>query len=204
MDYYKEKQFIAYIDKNDKILGKIEKWEAHKKGTLHRGFTAILTYENQYLVQHRKHPVFDKVYDFSFSSHQIFPPLLSSRATLSDPELVEGESKGSRGIYLQSNEEAIYTGLKREWNIEKKDIKSEPKFLKKFYYKAKDPNSDFTEHEIDYIYKVELKKLPSPNLDFAYGSKLIDKKEILNSEFLILNSNVAPWVKIMIEEKIIK
>ncbi|OGK24741.1 hypothetical protein A3F58_04390 [Candidatus Roizmanbacteria bacterium RIFCSPHIGHO2_12_FULL_37_9b] len=197
MDYYKQKQYIAKVDKNDKILGKIEKWEAHKKGLLHRGFTAILTFKNQFLLQHRKHPVFDGVFDLSFSSHQLYLPPLSSRATLS-------LSKGSRGIFLQDNLTAIYAGLKREWNLDKKDLISQPKFLKKIYYKAKDPNSGYTEHEIDYIYSVELKKIPSPNYDFAYGFSLVEKKNFLSSNFQRLTSNIlAPWVKVMIEEKMI-
>src|SRR3990167_7810389 len=168
MDYYKEKQFIAQVDENDKILGKIEKWEVHKKGILHRGFTAILVYENQYLIQHRKHPVFDGVFDLSFSSHQIY--LGNDR--------------------LQDNNQAIWEGLKREWNLEKKDLLFEPKLLKKIYYKAKDPNSDFTEHEIDYIYEVEIKKLPSPNYSFCYGFSLVPKKNFLKSKVYSLTSKI--------------
>ncbi|HEX7542832.1 MAG TPA: hypothetical protein VF385_01995, partial [Patescibacteria group bacterium] len=52
----------------------------------------------------------------------------------------------------------------------------------------------YVEHEIDYIYVSELKKLPTPNFDFAYGFSLIDKNKIFNSKFLF-----APWVKQMIK-----
>lgn len=174
MDYYKQKQFIAKVDKKDRILGKIERCGAHKKGTLHRGFTAILIYKDNFIIQHRKHPAFDGYFDLSFSSHQIYT-----------------QNK------LQTDLEAIYDSLKREWNLEKKDLIYEPKFKGKIYYKAKDPNSVFTEHEIDYIYEVKLNKLPKPNLDFAYGYKLVSKLEVDNWK---LEINLAPWVKKILQE----
>lgn len=182
MKYYRQRQFIAQVGKNDKIVGKIEKWEAHKKGILHRGFTAILSYKNQYIIQHRKHPVFDGVFDFSFSSHQIY----------------RSDNR------LQDDTQAVFDSLKREWNLEKKDLVTNPKLFNKIYYKAKDPNSAYIEHEIDYIYVVELKHLPSPNYNSAYGFSLVAKKGFLSSNFYCLTSNVfAPWVKVMIEEKLI-
>ena len=74
MDYYKQKQYLAEVDKNDKVLGEIEKWECHKKGVLHRGYTCILIYKGSYIFQHRKHPVFSGVFDLSFSSHPLCHP----------------------------------------------------------------------------------------------------------------------------------
>lgn len=180
MDYYQEKQFIAQVDKKDKVIGRIEKWPAHKKGVLHRGFTVIMIYDNQFILQQRKHPVFDGVYDFSFSSHQIYI-----------------------NNVLQDDFAAIYDSLKREWNIEKDDLKTKPKFLKKIYYRAKDPESDYAEHEVDYVYEIELKKLPNPNYDFCYGLSLIPRVVFLKSKVLDLKSKIAPWVKKIIEEKLI-
>lgn len=167
MDYYKKKLFLAEVDKNDNVIEKIERWKAHKEGILHRGFTAVLTYENRIVIQHRKHLAFDGFYDVTFSSHQIF-----------DNDV------------LQTDLEAIGQTLKREWNIDRSGLTGTPKFLNKFYYKAKDPNSIFTEHEIDYIYQAGLKNPPSPNLDFAYGYFIMNKEQILKSELLF-----APWVK---------
>ncbi len=181
MDYYKQKQLIAKVDKDDDILGRVDKWEAHKEGILHRGYTCILIYKNQFVFQHRKHPVFDKVFDLSFSSHQIY-----------------------KNGTLQSDGDAIYEGLKREWNLGKKDLKSEPRFLKKIYYKAKDPKSEYSEHEIDHIYKVELNTLLSPDLNFAYGFKIISRNHFLTPNSNLLTTiNLAPWVKKMLDEKLI-
>lgn len=169
MDYYKKKLFLAEVDKNDNIIGKIERWQAHKEGVLHRGFTTILTYQDNIVLQHRKHLAFDGYFDLTFSSHQIY-----------------------KNDTLQTDLEAIYKTLNREWNINKSGLTKKPKFLGKFYYKAKDPNSIFTEHEIDYIYQAELIDLPTTNSDFAYGFELINKREIKNYK-------VAPWVKQIIE-----
>jgi len=179
MDYYKQIQYLAQIDKDDNILGKIEKWQAHRKNILHRGFTAILYYQDKIILQYRKHPVFDRVYDLSFSSHQVY---------------IDNQ--------LQDDISAINNGLNREWNLNKDDLVKPPEFITKFYYQAKDPNSDYFEHEIDYIYKIELKKLPQPNLKYAYGMNIVDQFKIKTlPEFF---PNLAPWVEIIIQSNIIK
>ncbi|KKP52891.1 MAG: Isopentenyl-diphosphate Delta-isomerase [Candidatus Roizmanbacteria bacterium GW2011_GWA2_33_33] len=169
MDYYKKELFLAEVDKDDNVIGKIERWKAHKEAVLHRGFTTILTHQNKIVLQHRKHLAFDGYFDLTFSSHQIY---INEK--------------------LQTDLEAINDTLKREWNIDKTGLVSELKFLDKFYYKAKDSNSIFTEHEIDYIYITELKNLPTPNPDFAYGFELVNKLQIKNFK-------TAPWVKEIIK-----
>jgi len=171
MDYYQKQLFLAKVDKDGNILGKVERWDAHKSAILHRGFTAVLTYQDNIVLQHRKHLAFDGYFDLTFSSHQIYVHNV-----------------------LQTDEDAISETLKREWNIDASGIKSIPKYLGKFYYKAKDPNSIFIEHEIDYIYQAELKSLPTPNLDFAYGFELIDKQNVENCKLKIENFKTAPWV----------
>lgn len=188
MDYYQKKFYLAQVDRNDQLIGPVERWQAHEKGILHRGFTVILTYNNQLLLQQRKHPVFDKKYDLSFSSHPIF---------------VAGQ--------LEPMEEAIFRTLKREWNLNgtdlnrsdlKSGLKTGLKYLDKIYYRAADPKSKFVEHEIDHIYLAEINKLPQPNLDFAYGYKLINQKN-LPSKIYDLGSKLAPWVKKIVGTKTI-
>ena len=70
--YYKQKQIIAKVNKKGEIIGKIDKWEAHKKGILHKALSVTLIYKNQYILQHRKHVAFDGVFDLTSSSHQIY------------------------------------------------------------------------------------------------------------------------------------
>ncbi|PIY69107.1 hypothetical protein COY90_02340 [Candidatus Roizmanbacteria bacterium CG_4_10_14_0_8_um_filter_39_9] len=171
MDYYKEVQYIAQVDKDDTIIGKIEKWEAHKKGILHRGYTAILMHKENVIVQHRKHPLFDDVFDLTFSSHHIY-----------------------QGDALQTNEQALYEGLLREWGMESSHIMTPPKLIDKAYYKAHDEKSTYTEHEIDYIFLVKLDKVPLANPDFAYGYELIPK-EVLHKKIQELHAKPAPWVR---------
>jgi isopentenyl-diphosphate delta-isomerase len=176
INYYQQKQFVAEINKSDHIIGKIEKWQAHRKGILHRGFTVVLFYEDQIIMQCRKHPVFDRHLDTSFSSHQVYINNI-----------------------LQTDLEAIGQSLKREWNIGKIDLIDEPKLLGKIYYKAKDTNSNLIEHEIDYIYTVELNNAPCPNLDYAYGCSLVDKMQLINGHYLNKN-NLAPWAEKIIQK----
>lgn len=178
MDYYKAIQFLAVVDREDNIIGKMEKWEAHKKGILHRAYTAILQHEDSIILQHRKHPVFDDVYDLSFSSHQIY-----------------------QSNSLQTNEEALYEGLLREWSITPKEI-IDIKFLNKIYYKAKDEKSEFFDHEIDYIFLIKVNTMPKASLDYAYGQKIINKKNLI-FEIKKLQLNLAPWVEKILEKKLI-
>ncbi len=175
LDYYQQKQIIAGVDKNGNVIGKIEKWEAHRKGIPHKALTVALVYNGQFVVQHRKHPAFDGVFDITSSSHQIY---------------VNGK--------LQTTPEATYDCLKREWDLEKNDL-GELKNLGTIYYKAKDPKSIYTEHEMCEILIAEIKSKPNPNPDFAYGFSLASKQELQNTNSEIYK-HLAPWVKKMIEE----
>ncbi len=177
-NYYKEKQIIARVDKKGRVVGKIDKWEAHRKGILHKALTITLIYKGYFIVQHRKHVAFDGVLDITSSSHQHF-------------------IKGN----LQTTIEATYQTLKREWNITKKDLLKQPKNLGSVYYKAKDDKSIYTEHEVCEILIATVKKLPTPNLDFAYGYSLMKKGELMNKKSRAYE-NFAPWVKKTIEENL--
>ncbi len=174
-NYYKQKQIIARTDKKGNVIGKIEKWEAHKKGILHRGLAVALIYKNQFILQHRKHPAFDGVFDITSSSHQLF---------------IKNK--------LQTTPEAAYECLEREWNLDKKDLLGQPKKLGFIYYKAKDTKSKYSEHEICDILTVQVKKIPTPNYDFAYGCSLLSKEELLDKKSRIYLM-LAPWVKVAIE-----
>jgi isopentenyl-diphosphate delta-isomerase len=174
LEYYKQKQIIARVDRNGNVIGKIEKWEAHRKGILHKALTIALIYKDYYIIQHRKHPAFNGVFDITSSSHQLF---------LEDK--------------LQTTLNATYDTLKREWNLEKKDLKYVPKNLGTVYYKARDSKSIYVEHEMCEILVCEVNKIPSPNFDFAYGFSLVKKQEFLEKNSRNY-SNLAPWVKTMI------
>ena len=176
MHYYKKIQYIAQVNKNDEIVGPVEKWKAHRENILHRGFTVVLYVENKIFLQHRKHPVFDGVYDLTFSSHQVY-----------------------LGNKIQYDKDAVFEALTREWNLNKNEIPQNGlKFLGKFYYQAKDPKSIYSEHEVDYVYSLTLSKSPKPNLDFAYDIQRTSLEEVkkYNSRFFPL---FAPWAKEIIK-----
>lgn len=170
---------IARVDSKGTIIGKIEKWEAHRIGILHRGLTVAVFFKDYLIMQHRKHPAFDGTFDITSSSHPLF---------------INGE--------LQDTIDATHEALKRELNIAKSDLISKPENLGFVYYKAKDPKSEFTEHEIDDVLIVKVKKVPTPNYDFAYGLSLIKRNEVLNKNSRIYN-NLAPWVKVMIAKNML-
>ena len=172
--YYEKQQIIPQVDKSGKIIGKIEKWEAHEEGILHRGFSVTLIHKGKYILQHRRHPAFDDVYDLTTSSHQL---------------LIKGE--------FETLEAAVIKALKREW----KNIKlvGKPKSLGAVYYKEKDPKSRYTEHEVCDILTAEVKNEPKAKPEFAYGSILVSKEELTDKESKIYK-NLAPWSKKSIEE----
>ncbi len=176
LPYYKEKQMIARVDKKGNIIGEIERWEAHKKGILHRAISAVLIYKGQYVVQHRKHPAFNGMFDVTVGLHQL---------------MKDGK--------LEDTVECTLRGLKREFKVDLKDLKKRPTIEGAVYYKAKDPKSIFTEHEFDDVLVAELKNLPTPNYDYAYGYSLVTKEELKDKKSR-LYENLVPWVKMMIEK----
>ncbi|KKR50556.1 MAG: Isopentenyl-diphosphate Delta-isomerase [Candidatus Roizmanbacteria bacterium GW2011_GWB1_40_7] len=166
-NYYDKTIFIPTVSKTGEITGQIERWEAHKKGILHKAFSVALFLENQIILQVRKHPVFDGIIDVTASSH---------------PEMKDGK--------MEDEKEAVIRCLKREWHVEEKDI-HDLKDLGSVYYRAKDPKSDYIEHEYCTFYVGKIEKMVSPDTEFAYGYSLVD----LN--FLKKNPqsfNLAPWV----------
>jgi isopentenyldiphosphate isomerase len=176
MNYYKEEQFIAHVDTDDKIIGNVERWDAHKNGVLHRAITITVWYNEFAVIQHRKHPVFDNVFDLTVSSHQLMV-----------------------GDQLESDEHTLYRTLHRELGLLERDIISQPKLNGVIYYKAKDKLAPYTEHEMCHIYSVNTAKAPEMNRDFAYGYSLQKKEEILKPESP-LKVVFAPWVIKMLEK----
>jgi isopentenyldiphosphate isomerase len=103
---------------------------------------------------------------------------------------------------LQTDEEAIADTLTREWGYTSQDLVAPFEAIGKIYYQAKDPYSDFMEHEVCHIVRCEVRELKLPNMEFAYGFSLKDKKDLLNA-FDPLYPLLAPWVHKSIEDKLI-
>jgi len=179
MEYYDEAQFIAKVTSKDATSGRIERWDAHKMSILHRGITISIYIGDLILLQYRKHPVFDMVYDATISTHPIY----------------------NKGM-LQKDEEAILLSLKRELNVSQKNLFEKPKLQGKIIYKAKDPSSKYTENEVCRVYKCKIDKFPNFNKDFAYDLIQCNKSELHTYNGKLIDK-LAPWVKVMLEKNLI-
>ncbi len=171
LPFYKKEIFITQVDENDKIIGPVERWKAHRENILHRAISVVLFFEDKVFVQHRKHPLFDGFFDITIASHQFFE---------------DGK--------MQDDIVSVYRNIEREWNLKREDIISEPEFMGKIYYKSKDDGSEFHEQEFDYFYKVELKVFKPPVMDYCYGFSLIPLAEIKAGKHGIL-PNITPWTR---------
>ncbi len=177
LPYYHTELYVAAVDENDTVIGKVERWKAHSEGILHRGFTAILTVGEMVLLQHRKHLAFDDTWDLTFSSHQLYD-----------------------GDTLASDVDAIRSALAREWNglpheWESLNLVSIGSVL----YKEKDEKSIYTEHEVDHIYRIELPRVPENNPDFAYGHEVLPIDDLKKGK-IPESYRLAPWVKKLLSD----
>lgn len=178
MKYYDELQYIACVDESDRILDRVERWEAHKKGILHRAITIAVYYQDFAILQHRKHPVFDNVFDMTVSSHQLY------------------------NTEIETDESTMFRTLERELSLRKSDLIEAPTYEGNVIYEAQDPNSQYKEHEVCHVYTCHTKTVPKMNLDFAYGYSL-QKIENIKNEKSPLYSILAPWVKEMITKNLV-
>lgn len=176
--YYQQRIYIPQVDENDNFISAIERWEAHEKGILHRAFTVAVFYQGKIICQHRKHPVFDDVFDFTASSH---------------PQVTNNNE-------IQSLEEAVMQTLEREWNLRGDDITN---LVNEGYalYEDKDPNSKYTEHEYCHFFTAETDILPTLNSEIAYAFTLQSLSALKNQNNPILGS-LAPWVKEALKKKL--
>jgi isopentenyldiphosphate isomerase len=169
-NYLQKTIYIAHVDRGDKIIEPVERWKAHEEGILHRAFTVAAFYHGAIICQHRKHPVFDGVLDLTASSH---------------PQMVD--------MNIQSNEEAIYNTLLREWGMKPEDI-SNLENRGHVIYKTKDPLSIYTEHELCYLYTCDVSELPHVNFEVAYGFSLQRVSDLKNEQARI-HPILASWVE---------
>ena len=170
MDYFSKRLFIPRVDESDKEIEPVERWSAHEKGILHRGFTICLMYKSSPILQHRKHPAFDGYFDLTCSSH---------------PTVDDGKT--------QNLEEAVKFTLEREWYL-KQNMYSKPLNKGKFTYEARDPKSNLVEHEVCHFFTTSISSLPTFNLEFAYGFSVVNVDVIKNPQWKG-QALLTPWAK---------
>jgi len=170
MHYYSQAQFIAQVNENDTIIKPIERWEAHKKGVLHRALTVIVEIKDMVVLQHRRHPVFDGVWDVTVSTHQIY-----------------------NGKVLEDDMTTIMHTLTRELGISSKDLIQQPMKQRAIHYRAKDPKSKYIEHQVCHVYSCSVSTMPAMNATYAYAltTAKLDKLRQLDNP---MRPKLAPWV----------
>lgn len=167
--YLAKEIFIPQVDERDQFIAPVERWKAHREGILHRAFTVAVYFDGKIICQHRKHPVFDDVFDFTASSH---------------PQVINGS--------IQSLQDAVLATLDREWGMKQADVQH-LKNVGFALYDDKDPNSEYREHEYCYLLTCKTTHLPVVNTEVAYGYSLVDEEE-LNDPRKRAVYKFAPWV----------
>lgn len=119
-----DKELVILVDTSGNYVGLMEKLEAHRQGILHKAFSIVIyNSKGDMLIQKRS------VEKYHFKG-------LWSNACCSHQRSQE------------TTEESIKRRLKEELNLE--NVRTE--YLFTFIYKAKDPTSDYIEHEYDEVY----------------------------------------------------
>ena len=198
--HYEKTINIIQVDRDDQIIGPVERWRAHTDNILHRAISVVIFFEDQVFVQHRKHPLFDGWFDVTIASHQLWQ---------------EENKKPEDDI------SAVMANLAREWHVTADDLRSTPQYMGKIYYHAEDTDGNragyldaetfqklaghgkhFHEQEFDYFYRVDLKKMIVPDFRYCYGYSLIPLDEILSGRSGVAR-HLTPWVQQAIREKVL-
>lgn len=179
MRYYEDVQFIAAVDEADTVQRKVERWEAHRTHILHRALTAAVFVGDMILLQHRKHPVFDGVFDATISSHQMFT-----------------------NDHLEDDEGTLVRMLDRELGLKTSDLLKPPRQTGSILYEAQDPQSEYSEHELCHVYTCHVSSVPKINMDVAYGFTLQPLEKLKKKDHL-LSPALAPWVHQMFVHRVL-
>lgn len=141
---------VILVDKDDNVIGSMEKMEAHRKGVLHRAFSVfIFNDKNQLMLQQR-------------ALHKYHSPGLWSNTCCSHP------------FPDEEVEDAAHRRLQEEMGI---DCRIREVFS--FIYKA-DLDQDMTEHELDHVLIGNYKDEPALNPEEVADWKWIDINELVN------------------------
>lgn len=126
---------VVLVDKNDKVLGTMEKMEAHRKAILHRAISVfIINSKGEWLLQQR-------------AAHKYHSAGLWTNSTCTHPEPGESYQKAANRRLMEE------IGLEADL---------QPLFS--FIYKEKLDN-ELTEHELDHVFIGFSDELPVLNPD---------------------------------------
>ncbi|MBN2173356.1 MAG: isopentenyl-diphosphate Delta-isomerase [Bacteroidales bacterium] len=143
-----KQEFVILVDPDDHPIGKMEKMEAHKKGVLHRAFSAFIFNENSELIMQQR----------AFSKYH--SPGLWTNTCCSHPR--ENEK----------TEAAVHRRLREEMGF---DCTVEKAFH--FTYKA-EVGHGLTEHEFDHVFIGYTTEKPDINPEEVNDWKYMSMQEI--------------------------
>lgn len=159
-------QTLIVVDDKDNMLGYAPRIECHTgKGIRHRAFVILLyNKDKKILLQHRKHRLFDKLWDLAGASH---------------PLHIDGRNDS----YI----EAASRCLKNEWGIENVKLEKIGAFN---YFKEDEKNC---ENEYCALIVGEYNGELIANQETAYGFRLVSLKQLL-SEIEKKPESLTPWL----------
>ena len=158
---------VILVDSNDRMIGSMEKYEAHEKGLLHRAFSVFLFNEqDELLLQQRALSKYHcgGLWTNSCCSHQRLE---------------------------ETNVEAAKRRLMEELGITAMDLQDTFSFV----YKAKFDNG-LTEHEFDYVLFGKFNGTTEINEEEVAATKYMNQQEIQN-EIQHSPEQFTPWFKLI-------
>lgn len=165
---------VILVDKDDRVIGEMEKLEAHRKALLHRAVSVfIFNSENQLLLQRRAHSKYHS-------------PGLWTNTACTHPRLSENAK------------DAAIRRLREEMGMDVNELT----YLFSFIYKEKLDN-DLTEHELDYVFIGYSDVVPVPN-PMEVSSFEYVKSEVLLQHIRNNPDNYTVWFKKIIEQVLVQ
>lgn len=142
-------EHVVLVDDNDRVLGSMEKLEAHKRGVLHRAFSVLVfNTKGELMLQKR-------------ASHKYHSGGLWTNTCCSHPRIDE------------PTEIAAQRRL-----VEEMGIALQPEFQYKFIYRA-ELDKDLIEYEYDHVYAAIYDGAPELNPDEVEDWKFITIEDLM-------------------------
>ncbi|MBI4895427.1 MAG: NUDIX domain-containing protein [Candidatus Aenigmarchaeota archaeon] len=169
----KDSETLILVDDEGNKIGHENRVVCHTgKGKRHLAFVVLLTTRNQFLIQKRKHKIFDGLWDVSCTSHPIALELEKGLATIYEDETTEEAAQKCMKYEL-----GVTTHLKK---------------IGAFNYFAQD--GDHCENEHCVVLIGNIKDDPEPNPEEIYEIDYISLVDIVYR----IESNpeeFTPWLK---------
>lgn len=163
-------EMVILVDEDDREIGFCPKIDAHIRGNLHRAFSLIVFNDKKEMLIHKR------------ASGKYHSAGLWTNACCSHPR--PGEEVNTAVVRRCKEELGLDIGI--------------PVLKGKFIYKVQFDNG-LTEHELDYVYEIEIKEIPKPNKEEIEECKFISLHE-LKSDIKKNPNQYTYWFKEIINK----